>query len=174
MASDAELVQQVLQEDRQAYALLVRRYEAPVRAATIAILGDTHAAEDAAQEAFLAAYRALGALRHPSSFGPWLMKIARREARRMGKRRKPLASLGEAGHPVCSSTNNRLSGDQRSILHSVGELPDQERSVVMLRYLSNLSVREIAEALSRPIGTVTKQLSRAHERLRAILEEESR
>jgi predicted RNA polymerase sigma factor len=78
--SDSELVQAVLAGDRRAYERLFERHERSVLAAALAVLGNYHAAQDVAQEAFVKAYRSLGGLRKKSSFGPWVRKIARREA----------------------------------------------------------------------------------------------
>ena len=67
--SDAVLVKEVLDGAKDAYAELVRRYERPARAAAIHILGNYHFAEDAAQDAFVKAYRQLDGLRKPATFG---------------------------------------------------------------------------------------------------------
>lgn len=81
--SDSELVKAVLNGDRDAYGCLFERHERSVQAVALAVLGDYHAAQDAVQESFVTAFKKMGALRKGSSFGPWVRRIARREAIRM-------------------------------------------------------------------------------------------
>ena len=168
MLSDAELVRAVLEGERSAYATLVRRYERAAMATATAVLGDRHAAEDAAQEAFLAAYRKLGRLRKAALFGPWLLKIARREALRIASKRRPVQSPDglDCANPA---SDGQLDADSQQLLAAVMRLPTHERTVVMLRYFEDCDVAGIASATSRPVGTVTKQLSRARARLREWL-----
>jgi RNA polymerase sigma-70 factor (ECF subfamily) len=174
MQADAEIVRVVLGGDRGAFAALVARHERAVWATAWRVLRDDHAAADAGQEAFLQAFRQLADLRHPEQFGPWLLTIARRVSIRLAQRRarEPSRSLDEAGidplppgeRPHRAATS--LSGDSEELLAAIGRLPEQERLVVVLHYLDGLSVAKVAVALGRPVGTVTKQLSRAIGRLR--------
>ena len=174
MRSDAELVNVIRGGDRSAYAELVRRYERTVRATALGVLDNQHAAEDAAQETFIKAYQKLGSLRDGTRFGPWLMKIARRQAIRLAKQRRPAARTMEAiAEPADPKQNGRLDDETEHLLHTVQRLPKHERLVVMLRYFDGRSVHDIARITTRPMGTVTKQLSRAHRRLRRWLEAET-
>ncbi len=176
MQPDEELVRSTRLGRRDAFATLVGRYERVVWLTARRILGDDHAAADAAQEAFLEAYRGLHALREPSLFAGWLLRIARRQATRMARRRArhPTRSLDECdgeppSHP--DDAHSGFSADSEELLAAIADLPDHERSVVILRYINGRSVAEIAAACGRPVGTVTKQLSRALERLRLTLKE---
>ena len=83
--SDHALVDAVVAGDKASFAELVRRYEPVARAAAVAILRDTHLAQDVLQETFLRAYTKLGKLADRSRFGPWVLKIARREALRVSR-----------------------------------------------------------------------------------------
>jgi len=167
--SDAELVGLVLNGDSTAFAQLVRRYEAPVRAVGMNILGNTDAADDTAQEAFIRAYEKLGQLRTPAAFGPWLLKIARRCALDAARRRPKAEQLERLAHVPAPSDDGQLDSAKQELLAAVLKLPKAQRQVVMLRYFGAHSVRETADAIGRSVGTVTKQLSRAHGRLRNIL-----
>jgi len=167
--TDAELVNAVLNGEKQAFAVLVARYERLVRAAALNVLGDGTNAQDAAQDAFVTAYENLFALRKVSSFGPWLMKITRRCALDFS-RRKPKQAPPGARAATIENPDGRLDEEKQALLAAVLKLPEGERQVVMLRYFSALGVRDVAEILGRSLGTVTKQLSRAHKRLRKILE----
>lgn len=172
MQADAEIVRAVLGGDRGAFAALVARHERAVWATAWRILRDDHAAADAGQEAFLQAFRRLERLRRPDLFGVWLLRIARREAVRLARRRSHepgggLGADGDSGPPDRDAPATRLPDDAEELLRAVAELPEHERLVVGLRYLEGHSVAEVAAALGRPVGTVTKQLSRAIERLKA-------
>ena len=172
MRSNAELVTAVLEGDRPRFADLVRRHERMVVAAAWQMLGDYHAAQDAAQEAFVAAYRKLGTLRDRSRFGPWMLAIVRRTALRIVRRRRPATeSLETAGDPPCPADADPLDEELQRLLEAISQLPDHERVVVILRYLDGHSVSSIAQMTGRPLGTVTKQLSRAVARLKASLVE---
>jgi RNA polymerase sigma-70 factor (ECF subfamily) len=174
MQADGEFVRAVVRGDRGAFAALVARHERAVWATAWRVLRDDHAAADAGQEAFLQAFRQLADLRQPERFGPWLLRIARRVSIRMARcrAREPSRSLDDGGidpprlgeHLDGSLTG--LSTDSEELLLAIGRLPEQERLVVVLRYLNGLPVVEVAAALDRPVGTVTKQLSRAIDRLR--------
>ena len=169
MQSDAELVKAVLDGQREVFAVLVKRYERPVRAAAIDILGDHTSVQDAAQEAFIRAYEHLLDLRKPQAFGPWLMKITHRCALSIARKRPAEAVLDSAHILPAESTDGQLDQQKQNLLAAIMKLPESEKQVVMLRYFSCHSVRDVAEVLGRNIGTVTKQLSRAHKRLRNIL-----
>ena len=85
MNSDAEIVRQVLEGDRESYAVLVARHEKAVWATAWQILRDGHAASDVAQDAFVHAFHHLQDLRQPELFGVWLLRITRREAVRAAR-----------------------------------------------------------------------------------------
>jgi RNA polymerase sigma-70 factor (ECF subfamily) len=164
--SDESLVTAVLNGNRQtAYGELVRRYERAVRGVCLAILRDDHLASDAAQDAFLAAYRSLASLRDRGSFGMWLTTIARNRAIRYARMRPQHGALPSS---LAQPTPEKHDFE---LLSAVQALPEHERVVIMLRYFDDHDIPAIAAMLGRPIGTVTKQISRAHRRLRRTLAE---
>ncbi len=169
--SDAELIQDTLAGREQAFELLVRRYERPVRATALHIVKDRELAGDVAQESFLRAYRRLGSLHKPAAFGGWLMQIARRCALDAVARRSHELPLETGVHEPAASHNGQLDEDKQQLLAAVMQLPAGEQQVVMLRYFGGHTVREVASMAGRSVGTVTKQLSRAHRRLRNLLGE---
>jgi RNA polymerase sigma-70 factor, ECF subfamily len=170
--SDAQLVNAALNGKKDAFAVLVNRYERPVRLLAVNILHDCHLACDVAQDAFVHAFENLTALRKADAFGPWLMKITHRcalDAIRKKSRLTPLAIT--AADAVFEKPNGQLDEDKQRVLAAVIKLPKAERQVIMLRYFSGHGVRDVSEIVGRSVGTVTKQLSRAHQRLRRILKE---
>ena len=170
--SDAQLVNAALNGQKDAFAVLVNRYERPVRLLAINILRDCHLASDVAQDAFVHAFENLTALRKADAFGPWLMKITHRCALDAIRKRAKLAHLDiTAAAAAIEKSDGQLDEDKRQVLAAVVKLPKAERQVIMLRYFSGHCVRDVSEIVGRSVGTVTKQLSRAHHRLRKILKE---
>ncbi len=173
--SDSKLVKAVLNGNRDAYGYLFERHERSVQAVALAVLGDYHAAQDVVQESFVTAYRKLGGLRKGSSFGPWVRKIARREAIRIGRnkqQRKDAKHLAMNASVI--SNDGRIDEPNRRLLDAVMRLPKHECVVIMLRYFDNHSMKMISQITGRPVGTITMQLSRAHARLQKWLKENSK
>lgn len=175
MVSDAELVANVRRGDVEAFGQLIERYERTVLAAALAELRDIHLAEDVAQETLLLAFRRLDTLRDEAKFGPWLMQIARRkvvDAVRAG--RNPVSvPLDDSQHETPDVSGYQSWIENEHLLSLVARLPDHERVLVGLRYFDGHSMAEIAEITARPIGTVTKQLSRTIRRLRSWWDKEN-
>ena len=176
LQTDAGLVERVRRGDVQAYGALVARYERPVLAAVLPVVRDAHAAQDIVQDVFVHCYLKLAGLRDASRFGGWLLKAAGREAVHAARRgcqsrlRLAPASLTDENDPAAPEPASPLLDDERErLLEAVRRLPVHERVAVSLRYFEGRGVNEIAQITSRPVGTVTKQLTRAIERLRGDL-----
>jgi len=131
-------------------------------------------AEDAAQEGFVKAWRALGRFREGAPFRPWLLRIVANEAsnrRRSAGRRASLALRAATEEPSGGAAPSPeaavLSAELRaSLFAAVADLPEEQRDVVALRYFLGLSELEVAETLGIPQGTVKSRTARALERLR--------
>ena len=143
------------------------------------ITGDASEAEDAAQEAFVKAYRALGRFESGAPFRPWLLAVVANEAKNRRKaavRRSGLAfragmeeSLGN-GSP--SPEAAVVAAERRAeLLHALDGLREEYRLVIALRYFLGLSEAETALALGCARGTVKSRLSRAIDGLRKRMEE---
>jgi RNA polymerase sigma-70 factor (ECF subfamily) len=171
MRTNDELIAAILSGEQAAFAELLRRYERAAWATAWKILRDYHAAQDATQNAFVEAYRRLGQLRRPAHFGLWLLRITRHEALRLARRRGKARALDSARDVAVNKAGDRLTPEYGELLLAIGRLPEHERIVVALRFLEDHPVAEVARLTGRPVGTVTKQLSRAIERLRAIFRE---
>ncbi len=170
MQTTAELVTATQSGDRDAFAELVRRYERAVLSTAWSVLNDYHAAQDVAQDSFVIAFRKLGDLRNAQAFGKWLLALTRREALRHSRKTLASVSIDSVTEPLNESPLPAWIQDYEDLARAIGGLPSHEKEVVVFHYLDGYSAREVAELTSRPIGTVTKQLSRAVTRLRRCLE----
>jgi len=175
---DVELVERAQGGDVAAYGELVERYrEVAFRTAWL-ITRSSADAEDAAQDAFVKAFYALGRFRSGEAFRPWILRIVSNEARnrrRSAGRRQHLAlraererGPGDAAPSPEAATVARE--DRERLLAALERLPERDRLVIAHRYLLELSEAETAEALGVRPGTVKSRLSRALERLRASME----
>ncbi len=167
--ADRDCIERCLDGHPEAYRHLVGRYQAVLLSYLAGRLGDRERAEEAAQEAFVRAYFALGKLNKPESFFSWLLGIASRvakEQQREERRHQQVAHvLGRR------AADPELSNDY-ALERAVAELPELYRQVVLLRYYGGLSCGQVARQMGTPLGTVTKQLSRAYHMLRQSLRQQ--
>ena len=176
---DAELVEQARRGDLRAWETVVRRYQGIAFRTAYLLCGSAADAEEAAQDGFVKAYRALGRFRRGSPLRPWLLRIVANEARnrrRAAGRREALAVRAAAqdrpGDAVPSPEAALFSAEQRSgLLEAVNRLSDEHRDAIACRYFLELSEEETAAALGVRRGTVKSRLARALARLREDLGE---
>ena len=176
----AELVERARRGDLDAWETIVRTHQGLAFRTAYLLAGNAADAEEAAQDGFVKAYRALGRFRRGAELRPWLLSIVANEARnrrRSAVRRDRLALRAAVevrpGDAVPSPEAALLAGEQRErLLAAVGALPDEHRDAIACRYLLGLSEAETAGALGVRAGTVKSRLSRALARLREDLGEE--
>jgi RNA polymerase sigma factor (sigma-70 family) len=160
--------------DQATFADLVRRHQDAAFAYAYAILRDRSAAEDATQAAFLTAWVHRKAVRDLAAFGAWLRTIVRTECYRAFRRERlstvPLdlnsASIDTPVHDAVIGTWEL----QQLLARAVGRLPEPDRVVISMKYLSDLSYEEMGQFLNLPLTTVKKRLHDARKRLRTSLE----
>lgn len=178
---DEHLVSLSKDGNLDAFNSLVDRYQSLVFSVCYRQLGERTAAEDAAQEAFLAAYRALDQFKG-GSFRSWLLRIAlnqsrdelRRRMRRVPSRPFEASDPGEpAIDPPDPAADPAAALDARSLSdaleRALAQLPADQRAVVLLADVHGLQYDEIVAATGVSIGTVKSRLSRGRERLRQLL-----
>jgi len=166
---DGTLVERARGGDRDAFTALVGRYRGMVYAAAFCYLGSAEDAQDAAQEAFVAAYSRLGQLREPEHFAPWLRRLALNGCadilRRRGARR-----LSLDGDAACQALTTPDGADQivtrLAVREALGHLPERARLTVTLCALEGHSHAEMARFLAIPVNTVRSRLQHAKHRLR--------
>jgi RNA polymerase sigma-70 factor, ECF subfamily len=178
---DSELFALAQRGDLAAYEEIVQRYQQVAFRAAYVITGSAADAEDAAQDAFIKAYRALDRFRAGANPRPWLLRIVANEARNRvrssGRRQQLELRLTEGFRPGDAAPSPEAAAvageDRRALLELVNSLSEDDRLVVASRYFLELSGEETAAALGIPEGTVKSRLSRALARLRSRLEEKS-
>ena len=175
--SEAALVERARGGDAAAYGALVRAHQDIAFRTAWVLAGSAADAEEAAQEAFVKAWRALPRFRAGAPFRPWLLAIVANEARnrrRAAGRRAGLALRAAAdsssGEAAPSPEAALLAGARRDeLLRALAALDGRDREVIACRYLLDLGEAETAAALGCRRGTVKSRLSRALERLRSEL-----
>jgi RNA polymerase sigma-70 factor (ECF subfamily) len=178
---ESELIERARRGDSAAYEEIVQTYQGIAFRVAYVITRSAGDAEDAAQDAFVKAYRALGRFRPGAPFRPWLLRIVVNEARnrrRSAGRRESLALRTAAeqasGDAAPSPEAAVLVAERRAILlRALDGLREGERDVIACRYLLELSEEETAETLGLRRGTVKSRTSRALARLRERLEAEN-
>ena len=171
---ESDLIGRAKRGDTHAYEELVHAHQGIAFRTAYLIAGNAADAEDAAQDGFVKAWRALGRFREGAPFRPWLLQIVANEARnrrRSAGRRAHLALRAATEQPsgdaAPSPEASLLSAEMRgALLAAVNELPEEQRVVIALRFFAGLSEHEVAGALSLPEGTVKSRSARALDRLR--------
>ena len=155
------------------FEALFRAHWGPAYRAAYLVVRDAAAAEDIAQEGFLAAIRALDRFDRRRPFGPWLHRIVVNRAIDWSRARALRREVGggvEAESPRLAAEGRPYSEDVATALL---ELPSEQRAVVVMRHLLEYTPGEIAKALEMPRGTVNSRLRRGLDRLSELLEEGS-
>jgi RNA polymerase sigma-70 factor (ECF subfamily) len=185
---DQALVERVQKGDKQAFDVLVLKYQNKIIQLIYRYVHDPEEAQDVAQEAFIKAYKALGRFRGDSAFYTWLYRIAINTAKNYlvaSSRRPPKSDIdaqdaeqyeGAVGLKEYATPERMLLRDeiQTSIARAIDELPDELRTAITLRELEGLSYEEIAQTMDCPIGTVRSRIFRARDaidtRLKPLLD----
>lgn len=176
--SDAVLVRRVLGGETRAYAELVARYRDRLGRYAQHLLGNRSDAEEALQDAFVRAYRALHRCDDPERFGAWLYQILINRCRTLGAQRarrertlihdeSALAGAGVA-HPEDHAAWSE------AIHWALGQLGSEHREAFLLKHVEELSYEEMAEVTGAGVSALKMRVKRACEQLRVILQEVER
>ncbi len=185
---DQRLVERVQHGDKQAFNLLVTKYQRKIMNLVSRYVSNPSDGADVVQEVFISAYRFLPSFRNDSAFYTWLYRIAVNTAKNYlvsNGRRPPGMDVdigdaeqydsGDALRDI-ASPERLLSSDQvqQTVTDALQSLPEDLRTVITLREIEGLSYDEIAEVIGCPVGTVRSRIFRAREvidnRLKAVLQ----
>src|SRR5579875_2946751 len=178
---DAQLVRASQHGDREAFALLVQRYQRRVFNMILRMLQDYEEACEITQEAFLAAWQGLPTFRGEARFPTWLYRIAyncclrqleqRRRDKALQSAMQEKQLLDEAGGQRCQAESTLEARDRQALVREQLEaLPTKYRIVLVLRHLQEMTYEEMAEILMMPIGTIKTHLFRARNLLKERLQ----
>lgn len=179
---DLALIERAQQGDRNAVDLLVTKYQARAYQYAYRLTGNQDDASDLVAEAFVRVYTALPKFRRDSRFTTWLFRIVTNcflDQKKKEKRRPTIqleddwvgseatSTIAERESPVESSERF----EREKIMQSaIGQLPDNQRAMIVMFHMENLSYEDISATLDMPIGTVKSRLNRARLALREILD----
>ena len=175
---DAQLIRRILQGDQEAFSPLVKKYQKGVHTLVWRKIGDFHIAQEITQDAFLNAYRKLRTLKNPNQFPGWLYVIASNLCRDWLRRsRLPMDSLdADSTNEVDKVSYSKYLAEKQEadadetrrevVKKLLRKLPESERTVMMLHYLGEMTIKAISEFLGVSQNTVKSRLSRARNRLR--------
>ena len=177
--TDLELVRAARAGDEGAFETLVRTHEKKIYNLCLRLCGNSDDAADAAQEAFVSAWRALPFFREESNFATWLYRLATNasiDLLRREKRHRAPVSLDDEEQSV-DAVDESASPDElyekkelrAAVLRAMEGLSDEQRRILILRELQQLSYQEIAEIMDMELGTVKTRIHRARKNLRNAL-----
>lgn len=179
-APDADLVSRSKAGDTEAFGELVRRYQKPVFRIVLRMVKSPDDADDLTQDTFVRAHRGLKTFKEEFDFHPWLYRIAVNQAINFINKRKRQAAVDleevperdikagpEPESPVQAASRSEMLGKLEAALE---QLPDEQRTVFLLRVQEGLSYEEIAETMETPKGTVMSRLARARMALRKYMD----
>lgn len=173
---EKELISKARTGDKEAFKELVIGYKNQVARTIVGILGPGPEAEDVGQETFIKFYRSLPEFRGESSAGTYMTRIAINLSLNVLRKRKISRQIffrkkNTARDQIISQENpgNSLEAEQL-IDKGLQKIPQKFRTVLILRYMNEYSVKETAEILSLPQGTVMSRVARGMEKLKEILE----
>lgn len=176
-------IKQVLKGDQNAFADIVNLYQHRLYQVCYRMLGNKQESEDIAQEAFVRAYTNLHTFDQKRKFSTWLYRIATNLCIDRIRKKKPdyYLDAGIAGTEGLDMYSQIASAEQLPedqveqmelqdrIQYEISRLSDKYRSVIVLKYIEELSLQEISEILDMPLGTVKTRIHRGREALRKQL-----
>ena len=154
--------------EQEAFRHLVERYQKQAVGHATAILGSREDALDAAQEAFIDAFRALKNFDNSRAFYPWFYVLLRNRCFKLVARKRELESIDET--VIVASNSAAQSEDILVLENALRALDMEDREIITMKYLDGLSYNELAERLQIPKGTVMSRLFHARRKLQAKLE----
>jgi RNA polymerase sigma-70 factor (ECF subfamily) len=170
-------VQQARTGDPDAWNALFRRYQLPLYAYVQELVRDEQASLDIVQEAFIAATRHLGSLRDDAKFGSWLFGIARQKVVQRWRRPRLFDAFDEEQaerlvEPEANPEEWLVRHEEEELfMKRLGDLPPPLRDVLLLHFLEDFTLDEIAGITGVPVGTVKSRMHHAKRRLRELMTE---
>lgn len=174
--TDEQVIEQVLAGDREAFGVLVDRYEREMAAYAKYMTGSVDDAADIVQDSFVRAFKSLKRCRDRTRFKGWLFRIVSNQSKTQLKRRRrtePLSieALGVAASEGNPETESEQAELRRKVHEALQALPAVQREALVLKYVHGLGLPEMSELLSASVSALKMRLMRGREALRERLEE---
>ena len=177
MEEERQWTEEVLSGNKQAYAKIINKYKNPLYATILRMTGNQQDAVDLVQESFIKIYRQLGKFDGKGSFSSWMYRVAINHC--MDEFRKKRFNMEQVEireddvkdfhHPEVIFLKKEKN---RQLEKLIGGLPEDERMILLLRYVNEQSYSEISEFMSLSLATVRNKLHRAKKKLRETIKEE--
>lgn len=169
--SDKQLAASATEGDFEAFRAIVGRYSKALLSVAYSILGDYHEAQDAVQETFVKCYQNLHNLKDPSRLGSWLYSIAYRTSLDFTRKKHKLLPFDEATAPKLDNVHSWLDQHavQESVWAALQTLEEKSKSAIVLYYLNQWPMKDIAPFLDLSIAAVESRIRRAREVLKLHL-----
>jgi RNA polymerase sigma-70 factor (ECF subfamily) len=165
---DTTAIEQCQAGNAEAFRHVVAQYQTEAMGHALTILGNREDAEDAAQEAFVKAFRALGRFEAGRRFYPWFYTILRNCCFKLAARRPTQMRESDRLLEILATPADADEERQTQLLQqALGRLSSEDRELITLKHLDGLSYAQLAERLEIPTGTVMSRLYHARQRLRA-------
>ncbi|MGM8216670.1 RNA polymerase sigma factor SigW [Bacillaceae bacterium W0354] len=181
----SQQIKQIKKGNHEAFGVIVDQYQNQIYQHCYRMLGNHHDAQEITQEAFLKAYANIHTFKKNKKFAPWLYRIASNLCIDYLRKKKPINILdqeikGSEQITLLDQLESKFDSpdtayeqlEHRELIQSyLLTLPDKYRSVIVLKYIQEMSLQEISETLDLPMGTVKTHLHRAREALRKSIRE---
>ncbi len=175
--TEREIIQRVLTGDTEAYAILVDRHYHRCARVALRILGNREDAEEAVQDTFLRAYRALGSYKDRERFAAWVTRILVNQCRTMRARTERREAVFSEDIDLDYAARHAIAvaqdADWPDLDAALAKLPPEQREAVVLRYTDDLTYEEMARVTGAGESALKMRVQRAFARLRALLQEVS-
>lgn len=158
--------------EKEQFCTYIAEYRLNMFRLAKSILHNDTDAEDATSEAVLKAYDNLNYLRSYASFKSWIFKIVVNEAYTIANRRKKMVYMEDVEVEDLMSPEIKVTRDTGELWSVVNKLDEEFRTITLLFYYEDMSIKDISKTLEMPAGTVKSRLSRARQKLRVLLDDE--
>ena len=162
--------QVVISDDRRAFDKLVCKYQSPVRRFLLNLtMGDSMLSDDLAQETFIKAYLNIRSFQGISSFSTWLFRIAYNTFYNSARAKKQFEDLNSVEIDKNSSSSIDYSAEKSDIYTALKLLNKEEKAVILLCYMEEMTHKEAAKILRLPLGTVKTHIAKGKEKMGVFL-----
>jgi RNA polymerase sigma factor (sigma-70 family) len=177
MEEEWQWIQEVLSGNKQVYAHIINKYKNQLYATILRMTRNPQNAQDLVQEAFIKVYQQLGKYDNKGSFSKWMYRVAINHCMDEFRKKSYKMKLVEINEEKVVNPNHPeviflKKEKNRELERLIGTLPEDERMIILLRYVNELSYSEISELSELPVSSVRNKLHRAKKKIRASVKRE--